>query len=467
MPSLRLLFSATWALVIVSLTLYLRQCAASEKQPLEEGGLLSQLKLQVVEKIIYTTELLNPPSIQPLSEQQEQSTRHSEEKARLLKRLNKTNGNYNSKHPRHRLLTALHGFYRYRQRSLDELNRIKDLYGHAPKAHKKLVESVVGYENNIQTTQKLIDKNDKVAQAIVDHALDFYGIEFTELAKFAKEVEAGGKSAERVSVSQALKHFARDWAEDGEHERVATFPQILETLQDKFPNRTDENPVRILVPGAGVGRLAHDIAELGGFEVTANEWSSYMNLAYRYLTSNSSTTQLSTTIHPFIDWWSHQPSTSELHREISFPDVPIDPLSVNLVEGDFTTAFQRPEDTNSFDIIVTLFFIDTARNLVSYLETIHRLLKTAPKSDPSGKSGLWLNVGPLLYGSAPYLQLTLDEIIRLSEALGFEFLETDPKWGDLTLPDRKVRGKEAPYGFNSKALSKNAYWAQFWAATKK
>jgi hypothetical protein len=125
---------------------------------------------------------------------------------------------------------------------------------------------VIGYENNIQTVRKLIDKNDKVAQAIVDCALDFYGIEFTELAKFAKGVEADGKYAERVSVSQALKHFARDWAADGEHERVATFPQILETLQESFPNRTDANPVRVLVPGAGVGRLAHEIAGLGGEE---------------------------------------------------------------------------------------------------------------------------------------------------------------------------------------------------------
>lgn len=112
--------------------------------------------------------------------------------------------------------------------------------------------------------KQLIDKNDKVAQAIVDNALDFYGIEFTELAKFVKDAEAGGKTAERVSVSQALKHFARDWAADGEHERVATFPQILETLEERFPNRSDENPIRVLVPGAGVGRLAHDIADLGG-----------------------------------------------------------------------------------------------------------------------------------------------------------------------------------------------------------
>lgn len=81
--------------------------------------------------------------------------------------------------------------------------------------------------------------------------------------------------------------------------------------------------------------------------------------------------------------------------------------------------------------------------------------------------GLWINLGPLLYGSAPFLQLSLDEIIALSEAVGFEFLDTDPRVGDLSLPDQKIRQSEAPYGFNQKALSKNAYWAQFWVATRR
>ena len=67
-----------------------------------------------------------------------EQTTQLEEKERLLKRLQKKNSIYNSKHPRRRLLTALHGFYRYRQRAFDELSRINDLYGHVPKAHKKV-----------------------------------------------------------------------------------------------------------------------------------------------------------------------------------------------------------------------------------------------------------------------------------------------------------------------------------------
>ena len=52
------------------------------------------------------------------------------------------------------------------------------------------------------------------------------------------------------------------------------------------------------------------------------------------------------------------------------------------------------------------------------------------------------------------------------EGLGFEFLETDEKWGDLTLPRKTVRGVEAAYGFDQRALTRNKYEAQFWVARR-
>lgn len=111
-----------------------------------------------------------------------------------------------------------------------------------------------------------------------------------------------------------------------------------------------------------------------GFEVTANEWSMYMNLAYRFVMSRREAG--STALYPFIDWWSHQATTEKLHRQVVFPDVPVDPSDVLLVEGDFTTAFnEQGASTGGYDAVVTLFFIDTARSLLSYLETIHRVLK--------------------------------------------------------------------------------------------
>ncbi|PGH11944.1 hypothetical protein AJ80_06909 [Polytolypa hystricis UAMH7299] len=407
----------------------------------------------------------------------ENSTRHIEEKVQLLTRLQKSSGTYDVHHPRHRLLTALHGFYRYKQRSDDELKRVRDLYGKVTKRQKQVIESTINHSASISQSEALIRANDKVAQEIVDHALSFYDIPFAELTQFIKDAEAQKPgSADRTSVSQALKHFVRDWAAEGAHERDATFPAILSTLAGQFPNRSADAPVRVLVPGAGLGRLAHEISALGGFEVTANEWSAYMNIAYRYLESLSAPKRghRSSTIHPFIDWWSHQPSRAELHRAITFPETYMDPTSVLWVEGDFIRAFNQPREHEKFDAIVSLFFIDTARNLMTYIETIHRLLKGPDLSSAkvSGKGGLWLNLGPLLYGSAPFLQLSVEEIILLSETAGFEFLETDEKWGPLTLAGSNnhsrytARSIEAPYGYNNNALSKNAYWAQFWLAQK-
>ena len=41
-----------------------------------------------------------------------------------------------------------------------------------------------------------------------------------------------------------------------------------------------------------------------------------------------------------------------------------------------------------WDAVLTCFFIDTAQNIVSYIETIARLLR---------EGGVWINLGPLLF----------------------------------------------------------------------
>lgn len=178
----------------------------------------------------------------------------------------------------------------------------------------------------------------------------------------------------------------------------------------------------------------------------------YMNVGYRYLESKRHSETFS--IHPFVDGMSHHATTKDMLREITAPNVPLNP-AVLLVEGDFNTAFN--DQPGHYDIIVTHFFIDTARNLMAYFDTIHRLLK------PGGQ---WINFGPLLYGTGPFVQLSLDEIIAVVENMGFEFEDLGDECGDLTFEGKKVRSKEAEYGFNKKALTRNAYLAQAWSARR-
>ncbi|KAH6854534.1 N2227-like protein-domain-containing protein [Chaetomium sp. MPI-CAGE-AT-0009] len=399
--------------------------------------------------------------------------RHLEEKEKLLTRLSKSHGTWNEHHARHRLLEALRGFSAYADTQQAELNRLKGLYSHVPKKQKSLLERTVKYSQKFTDVAELLKKNQQLCDDIVRNAMEFYGVTQQELDKHIKAMKKVSRPAERVSVSQALKHFVRDWAASGAHERDAAFPCILQALKDQFPD-AGEKEVKILLPGAGLGRLGHEVAQLPGFQVTNNEWSAYQNIAYRFLTrptpSNThSHAPNTTTLHPFIDSWSHHRRTSDMLRAIPIPDIPIHPNDVLLVEGDFTTAFRGEGDAGGYDALVTHFFIDTARNLAAYLDTIARLV-------PPG--GVWVNFGPLLYGSAPFVQLALDEVVALAEAVGFEFVEVPVAvegglgvWGECKaggglVEGKKVYGVEAVYGFDERALTRNAYEAVFWVARR-
>ena len=68
---------------------------------------------------------------------------------------------------------------------------------------------------------------------------------------------------------QTLKHFVRDWSHEGKSERDALFPPVLDALRAEFGDGEREGK-KVLVPGCGLGRLAHDIA-LEGFSVDAND----------------------------------------------------------------------------------------------------------------------------------------------------------------------------------------------------
>jgi hypothetical protein len=69
-----------------------------------------------------------------------------------------------------------------------------------------------------------------------------------------------------------------------------------------------------------------------------------------------------------------------------------------------------------WDCVVTCFFLDTAHNIVAYVETIYNILK---------KGGVWINLGPLLYHfegmhDEPSIELTLEEVLGVVKTFGFE-----------------------------------------------
>jgi carnosine N-methyltransferase len=123
----------------------------------------------------------------------------------------------------------------------------------------------VGYEKKLHDIESLISANQEICEAIVAHALDVYGIEKEELDNHIGEAKKNKRSADKVSVSQTLKHFVRDWAAEGTHERDDAFPCILSAIDGlQIGHPASTAPVRVLIPGSGLGRLAHEIAKLDG-----------------------------------------------------------------------------------------------------------------------------------------------------------------------------------------------------------
>ncbi|GAA5928057.1 uncharacterized protein JCM15063_006071 [Sporobolomyces koalae] len=266
-----------------------------------------------------------------------------------------------------------------------------------PHRHRRIGRTL-GWEQTLLRAEDAIESNSTLTDELAAIGLERarrQGVPYGFRSKLRTE---SGR------VVETLKHFVRDWSEAGRSEREALFPPILEALNREFPAPETK---RVLVPGCGLGRLAYEIS-VSGFRTVANDFSHFMSLGtdlvfYRTHTENQHR------VYPYVHSFSHQRTADNLLRSVTFPDVvPRKDVKLEFEQGDFLTLFTQDE---SFDAIVTLFFIDTASNLLDYFETIWRLLKP---------NGIWINEGPLLYYGNPGMELPLEEVIRAAEKIGFK-----------------------------------------------
>ncbi|PWA19619.1 hypothetical protein CCH79_00006917 [Gambusia affinis] len=145
--------------------------------------------------------------------------------------------------------------------------------------------------------------------------------------------------------------------------------------------------VSVLIPGAGLGRLAWEIARLG-YSCQGNEWSFFMLFSSNFVL-NRCEEENALTLYPWIHQFSNNKKSSDQTRPIRFPDVNPQSLPLNtdfsMVAGDFVEVYSELE---CWDCVSTCFFIDTANNVLEYVDTIWKILKPG---------GVWINLGPLLY----------------------------------------------------------------------
>jgi carnosine N-methyltransferase len=145
---------------------------------------------------------------------------------------------------------------------------------------------------------------------------------------------------------------------------------------------------------------------------------------------------------------------------------------ISMTTGDFCVLYSQTEYKNSFDVVATVFFIDTAPNIIRYIEAVRNCLK---------QGGIWINLGPLLWHHAPgknddderegnkknkvqvddagvgdpgSIELTNEEVLALVEHFGF------------TVERQETGMFETGYMTNPRSMLQSNYRPSFWIARK-
>eukprot|EP00300_Choanocystis_sp_HF-7_P001485 c11199_g1_i2.p1 GENE.c11199_g1_i2~~c11199_g1_i2.p1 ORF type:complete len:281 (-),score=56.02 c11199_g1_i2:140-982(-) len=211
--------------------------------------------------------------------------------------------------------------------------------------------------------------------------------------------------------------LVRDWSAEGAAERATSYAPVLRALTSHKPP-SFEHRYSVLIPGAGLGRLAWECARLG-YAAQGNEFS-YFCLLSSSLVLNHSLPVDCFTLHPFVHQSLNVRETQDQMRPITVPDTSPSGLppdsDFSMAAGDFLEVYQTP---GQWDAIATCFFLDTAKNILAYIERIHQIL---------ADDGVWVNLGPLLYHFADSpnersIELSWEEVKTAIILVGFELVE--------------------------------------------
>ncbi|KJZ75619.1 hypothetical protein HIM_05082 [Hirsutella minnesotensis 3608] len=361
-----------------------------------------------------------------------------------------------------------------------------------PQAHwKMLAEPPFNYLETLEKCDDAIDSNAQLARAILQSGLRaFQGMASPsgaqpETASFEKselvmprQWAGVAKHGDIDKARSTIRQFFRDWSAAGAPEREACYRPVLKALDEERSRMPEGRPLQVLVPGAGLGRLVFELCR-NGFVAEGNEISYHQLLASHYILNECRGAD-KYTIYPWIHTFSNHVTRQNHLRSYKVPDIhPATVLhetpgigSMSMCAADFLCLYGDEAHKETYDAVASVFFLDTAPNLIRYLEVIWHSLRPG---------GILVNVGPLLWhfeNQAPgnhgrdddgdgehdpnstsgiadpgSFELSHDEVLALLEKLGFVI-----EW--------QRTGIEAPYIQDRESMLQTVYRASAWVARK-
>ncbi|CAD6191533.1 unnamed protein product [Caenorhabditis auriculariae] len=328
------------------------------------------------------------------------------------------------------------------EKILHMLKQVREI----PNEHQKLLGET--YREQITEVKQRLDHNYSMLKMIVNYGVGMFGENFMQSLRIHQPRRPTPDYMSKVLST--IRQIAREWSSAGEPERDATYTPIIEELRRLFPDQSKRHDIRIFVPGSGLGRLAFDLMS-DGFSVEGNEFSLFMLITSCFLL-NGCKKKDEFTLYPFIFDKSNSWSYEDQLRPVTFPDRCPDGTQTSrknlfsMCAGDFVEIMRKSPTPHQ--VIVTAWFIDTAHNIVEYIELIHKGLEPG---------GVWINVGPLTYHfedmkEESSIELPYEEVMRIVRTFGFQITD-----------ERKIDSK---YTTNHRSMLQNQYTCAFFVARK-
>ncbi|XP_026478168.1 carnosine N-methyltransferase [Ctenocephalides felis] len=315
-------------------------------------------------------------------------------------------------------MSVLASFKYYRKYSFLRVNQTEKYLNSLPTSHQNLLKK---YRENLKRVRECIEANYKVILHIIRDVDCMFHNVVSNISQEHSEFRPTNQDMDKVQST--LKQFVRDWSKEGAEERKQCYEPIIKEIESYYPG---ENgllcDIKVLVPGAGLGRLAYELAHRG-YSCQGNEFSVFMLFASNFVLNRCSIAE-DYTIYPWLHQNVNNVKRTDQTEPSRFPDVvPIlnSPLpNFSMVAGDFLEVYKDP---NVWHCVATCFFIDCANNVVEFIETIYNILMPG---------GLWVNLGPLLYhySDVPFefsIEPSLEDLLEIIQQIGFVIkkVETD------------------------------------------
>uniref|UniRef100_A0A1B6CSN0 carnosine N-methyltransferase n=1 Tax=Clastoptera arizonana TaxID=38151 RepID=A0A1B6CSN0_9HEMI len=312
-------------------------------------------------------------------------------------------------------IRIISSFKLYRQYSLDRIGRNEQFLNTIPEKHQRLLQK---YKNDLQLFKICVENNQKLLDLIIENV----SFMFENMQPVSGEMIDGKKLIPELTdiekVQSTLKQLAREWSSTGLKERSRCHEPIIDAIIENFPtDKYDPVNVKILVPGAGLGRLAYEIVKRG-YSCEGNEFSLFMLFTSNFVLNKCRGTNIHH-IYPWIHQFDNNLTSNDQMTKVSFPDVsPLDAGTTRarftMIAGDFLEIYT---EGNQWDCVATCFFIDCAANIVTFVESIYNILKPG---------GIWINLGPLLYhfnnNTQPEsIEISYEDLKEVIISLGFHF----------------------------------------------